>query len=299
MSFAVRDQIFFICGVFTVLSAQNTIVCVDRWVKNNKLMEQAQLFASANQLANTLFLTCFIGLPASSFGNTVNGCYLWSAGTCFFYFSFQEVSASILIFRATLLMKGIWQVVARIFGFALLLASFSSVLAGVIMQPTFIDANGFCVVSFNWNNTNDIGKQILLVLYILILLCFLIPLIGHVVQVSKTMANTPGKGMSSIKRIATAGTVFGVRTCLAILGFLVPHLFPLIFGGNSSWGGLQGLSFVLQNYFALVASTIPDKAESMNAPAVKGFTRISAGKAENLSNNESKMDRTHKTEPRA
>ncbi|KAJ3243295.1 hypothetical protein HDU77_010455 [Chytriomyces hyalinus] len=249
MAFQVRDQIFTICGICLGLSAENTVTSIQRWMSSsNSITNRLQVLASLTQFANTCFLTCYIGLPARAFGNQ---CYAWSLGGCVFYFTFQLASGGIMISRASILIRRKWRPLIQCTGLLLLLAGFSSTLAGAIMQPASVDASGYCQTDFNWNNTNNIGKSILIALYAGLLLCFLVPL-GQQIH-SSYMHFGGGDVTDALLQIAGS---FGLRVCLAIVGFIVPQFFSLIFAGDPNLIGLQGMGFILQNYFAVVASAL-------------------------------------------
>ncbi|KAI8617291.1 hypothetical protein BC830DRAFT_1114201 [Chytriomyces sp. MP71] len=249
MASSVRDQIFFVLGAFITLSIQNTFFTAKRWFSKRTIVDHFQLVASVAQLADTSFLASFIGLPANSFGN----CYLWALGGSVFYYTFQIVSAGILIVRATVLLTGILQIVARMAAFALLMASMASNIIGTSHATAVVDGNGFCSVDYNWHNTNDISKYMLTVLFLALLICFIIPVINHMNHVGSESTS------EKLRRIATS---FGGKVSLAIIGFLLPQIFPLIFSANGSLAGLQAVGFVIQNYFGLVASTIAEENDN-------------------------------------
>ncbi|KAI8834389.1 hypothetical protein BJ741DRAFT_243188 [Chytriomyces cf. hyalinus JEL632] len=249
MTFQVRDQIFTICGICLGLSAENTITSIQRWMSNStSLTNRLQVVASISQFANTCFLTCYIGLPARAFGNN---CHEWSLAGCMLYSTFQLTSSGIMISRAGVLIRRKWRPLIHAAGFALLLAGLGFALAGAILRPSFVDALGYCQTDFNWKGTNNIGKSILIALYFGLLMCFMIPL-GQ--QIYASYSNFGGGDVTD-SLIQIAGS-FGARVCLAIVGFIVPQFFPLIFAGDANLVGLQGLGFVIQNYCAVVASAL-------------------------------------------
>ncbi|KAJ3245539.1 hypothetical protein HDU77_009428 [Chytriomyces hyalinus] len=249
MTFQVRDQIFTVCGVCLGLSGENAMTSIQRWMSStSSLTNRLQVLASLSQFANTCFLTCYIGLPARAFGYK---CYAWSLGGCVFYFIFQLASSAIMISRASILIRRKWRPLIYATGLALLLAVFSSTLAGAIMQPATVDPSGYCQTDFNWNNTNNIGKTILIVLYAGLLMCFMVPL-GQ--QIHASYAHFGGGDVTDT--LLQIGGSFSARVCLAIVAFIVPQFFSFIFGGDPNLIGLQGMGFIIQNYFAVVASAL-------------------------------------------
>ncbi|KAJ3236908.1 hypothetical protein HDU81_010168 [Chytriomyces hyalinus] len=215
---------------------------------SSSLTNRIQVVASITQFANTCFLTCYIGLPARVFGGK---CHEWSLAGCVLYCFFQLTSSGIMISRAGVLIRRKWRPLIYATGLALLLAGLGYALAGASLRPTWVDSLGYCQTDFNWKNTNNIGKSILVVLYVGLFMCFLIP-IGQQIHASYSHF---GGGDVTHALIQIAGS-FGARVCLAIVGYIVPQFFPLIFAGDPNLGGLQGLGFVIQNYCAVVASAL-------------------------------------------
>ncbi|KAI8831883.1 hypothetical protein BJ741DRAFT_615592 [Chytriomyces cf. hyalinus JEL632] len=250
----VREQIFFILGMFLVLGMQNSIAVVKRYIDGKRnSVDALMVVASLAQLGDFLFLASFIGFQASAFGKN---CYAGAVGGSVLYFVFQIVSTTILIIRATILLKGHMQLAARIMGFVVLFASVASNVIGTVQATAVIDADGFCSVDFDWHNTNNIAKYILTGLYASLLIAFMVPVAKHMSVLEGSNA------AEKLRRIATS---FGGRVSWAIIGFLLPVFFPYIFANNSSFAGLQAVGFIIQNYFGLLAATIVDDSEKKEA----------------------------------
>ncbi|KAJ3236909.1 hypothetical protein HDU81_010169 [Chytriomyces hyalinus] len=215
---------------------------------SSSLTNRIQVVASITQFANTCFLTCYIGLPARVFGGK---CHEWSLAGCVLYCFFQLTSSGIMISRAGVLIRRKWQPLIHAMGLVLLLGGLGFALVDGIMRPSRVDLLGYCHTDFNWKNTSSIGKSILIVLYVGLLMCFLIP-IGQQIHASYLHF---GGGDVTHALIQIAGS-FGARVCLAIVGFIVPQFFPNIFAGDPNLSGMQSVGFVLQNYFAVVASAL-------------------------------------------
>ncbi|TPX75200.1 hypothetical protein CcCBS67573_g03531 [Chytriomyces confervae] len=252
MSVQARNQIFFICGFFTALSAENTVT------SPNDASQK-----TAGQLANTCFIASLIGLPATFFNNA---CFEWSAGGCTFYLVYKLVSTGILIFRATILVRIRWRRPLQILGCTALAGSLLTIMAGIVNQTAYISADGYCFTNLNWRRTNDIGKSILVVIYLVLLVCFLVPVVNQI-----QMIRSIGEGEVGTQRLTLVATSFATRVCLAIVGFIVPQLFPVIFGGNNGgiFSGLEGVGFVAENALAIGE---PGDAGGADACEVAGAT---------------------------
>ena len=261
-------------GASIVLGAQNVLANVKVFHRKQTTLNGAQMAASILQLMNQI---CFIVLFTQSATQLFGGnCRPFQDFADFCFFTYQILSSSVLILRATSLLADKTQRNTRIAFGVLLLASISFLAHSAIVKNSLIFGDS-CGALYD-RNTNTIGKVILITLYIALLGVFLVSAVKHI-RSSKDVKT------GYLWRVITS---LSSRVTIAILGYLICAV--LSFTGV--WGNLFYAQFTIENYLGIVASTYSTPKEqptnkTMGSTSLKNVSQVLKHSNPNLKDSQS------------
>jgi hypothetical protein len=224
-------------GVALVLGLHMIYLNIVQYKRYSATINLANLVAAVCQFWNKFVFLLMFTRSASKFFH--NQCFIASLLEGVPYYTFQILSPSVLIWRGTCLIdnpklrNGMILVLVLI-----LLAGTAFVVYADVLKTIMIVDDG-CVLIFH--PVGGIGKNLIAVVYLVLLFTFAYPLYKQIRQ-------SRVKDAKLLKKILYS---MAFRITLAILGLLITGLLNLI----KFWTELFVVEFLLQDYFALLAST--------------------------------------------
>ncbi|RKP19873.1 hypothetical protein ROZALSC1DRAFT_21900 [Rozella allomycis CSF55] len=250
---------FFILSLHNVyLNAKALFSCETAGPKRTLLI--VQCVASASQFLNHLLFIIRLSVPALNlFGGN---CSLMSGFNDAFYFVFQLLSTVVLISKASSISQDARITkMLRIFVFGMFTVGYGSIAYSVIVRVDSVSVNGKCSTEYDIVS-NTVGKIMLIIVYIMSLVMFAIPTLRHIKMIRKFDI--------CAKTIQQLFYNVSIRICVAILGSIMSLVIALVI----DWGAYVFVVFTIQNYTAIVSSTINPIDDKKN----RGHSKLSKEK---------------------
>eukprot|EP00842_Homolaphlyctis_polyrhiza_P003776 jgi/Hompol1/439/HPOL_002498-RA len=247
-------------GAFAALSAANTL---------ESLVELATQFTSSNrnfrsssngllsvsvlsilQLVASLFNTVNMGLFIIQHSVQGLDCTMLANAMTVVYFPFQILSTTVLITRATVVIKaGSTQSFARLGLLLMLGLAVGLIMVSSVMRTVTVTQSGTClrVLNVAWNN---VAKIILMLVYTGALSCFIVPIfeVGHINRIGHfDMMKTTSR------RLKWIAFWMSIKISTSILAYLVTAI--VAFTGMLNHDSLSLVLFAIQNYACILSSS--------------------------------------------
>ncbi|KAI8816232.1 uncharacterized protein EV422DRAFT_299366 [Fimicolochytrium jonesii] len=235
--FYVQEVVDYMFGVFLAMGALNVWTNLSATLRRPDRVYILGTIAAVLQWADKLLLaignSAQVSYPVCSFLTELGS-------SC--YYIFQIISTGILIYRGTTALSHQRRLAAQIVLSALLTVSIVTNAVSAVRKEMFVGADGICVAIFDktWNN---VAKSILLVLYILLLFCFVVPVLEHLQKAKRS--GLSAKRLQQVL-LSMAGKIF-----LVILAFTITIALSLAGYFGTYWS----IEFMLEDYFTILAST--------------------------------------------
>jgi hypothetical protein len=236
-----------------------------------KILVLASVLQLLNQCSVIFWFNFEIGFfPTPTASSSIEDmCYRALAITDFFYFGFQVLSSSLLIIKATVLLpvhptkQFRSRKVIRIGLFALLGFVWMAYFHASLMKVVSIERN-ICQAEY-MPMSSAVGSLTLIVLYTLLLICFCAPLHTHLKYVA---SHGMEDSFNTLRKVLLDGAF---RISFAVLGYVITTSISLA----QLWGPYILISFTLQNYLCLLASTFTrDKTMPQSTPSLSRTSTI-------------------------